>query len=266
MITPIQIMGIVNVTPDSFYDGGRYADRDAAVAHALALRDEGAHIVDVGGESTRPGAAPLSAQQEMDRVCPVIEALAGHIGIPLSIDTTKAAVAGAALRAGASIVNDVSGGTFDPAILDVAAHHGASVVLMHIKGTPSTMQRDPRYNDLMGEIEGFLDAAIERALSAGIPRDRVIIDPGIGFGKSLEDNYRIIAGLSRLRRPGCRLLVGLSRKSLIGGVVGQGDDRLPATIALNTAAVLHGADIIRVHDVREHRLALAGVEMLRKVS
>lgn len=266
MITPIKIMGILNVTPDSFYDGGRHADRDAAVAHALSMADDGAAIIDVGGESTRPGAASVSTDVEMARVIPVIESLAERLAIPLSIDTTKAVVAGAALRAGATIINDVSAGTFDPAILDVAANYGATVVLMHINGAPPTMQRDPRYDDLLGDIEGFLTAAVERALGAGIARDRIILDPGIGFGKTLEDNYRIIANLPRFKRLGFPLLVGLSRKSLIGNVVGEGADRLPATIALNAAAVLGGADIIRVHDVREHRLALAGIEMLRKVS
>ncbi|MBP7736250.1 MAG: dihydropteroate synthase [Spirochaetes bacterium] len=262
----VRIMGILNVTPDSFYDGGRYADPDRAAERAYCMRDEGADIIDIGGESTRPGAKPVPAGEEIDRICPVIERIAGDIGVPLSVDTNKAAVARAALAAGASIVNDISGLTFDGAMAGVVAERGAAVVLMHIQGTPETMQRDPRYADLVSEICAFLAAAAERALASGIGREKIIVDPGIGFGKTLEDNYRIIKNLHEFRKLGFPVLVGLSRKSLIGKLYGGDADRLPATIALNAASVLNGADIIRVHDVKEHRLALEAMEMLKRIS
>lgn len=261
-----RIMGILNVTPDSFYDGGKYAGKERAVERAYRIRDEGADIIDVGGESSRPGSRPVPAGEEMDRVCPVIEAIARDIGIPISVDTTKSDVARAALAAGASMVNDISGLAFDEGIAAAAAERGAGLVLMHMRGTPETMQEDPRYDDLIGEIRGFLAGAVRRAVEAGVDRSGIIVDPGIGFGKTLEDNYRIIANLREFRALGFPVMVGLSRKSLIGRLYGGEEDRLPATLALNTAAVLNGADIIRVHDVREHRLALAGLEMLKRVS
>ena len=261
-----RIMGILNVTPDSFYDGGRYADPARAVERAYRMRDEGADIIDIGGESTRPGALPVSAAEEIDRVCPVIEAVAKDIGVPLSVDTSKAGVARAALSAGASIVNDISGLSFDEGIAGVAASHGAGLVVMHIQGMPETMQKDPRYGDLVSEICGFLAAAAKKAVDAGIAREKIIVDPGIGFGKTLEDNYIILQNIREFGRLGFPVLVGLSRKSLIGKLYDREEDRLPATIALNAAALLGGADIIRVHDVREHRLALAGLEMLARVN
>lgn len=262
----VRIMGILNVTPDSFYDGGRYQDADRAIDRAYRMRDDGADIIDVGGESTRPGAAPVSAAEEIDRVCPVIESIAKDIGIPLSIDTSKSAVAAAALAAGATIVNDISGLTFDRAIADVAARHNAAMVLMHIQGTPETMQKNPQYQDLTGEICLFLDRAAGLALASGVKKEKIIVDPGIGFGKTLEDNYHIIKNLHEFKKLGYPVLVGLSRKSLIAKLYESGEDRLPATIALNMASVLNGADIIRVHDVKEHRLALAGIEMLMRTS
>lgn len=261
-----KIMGICNVTPDSFFDGGRYLDKNCAVEHAVRLRDEGADIIDVGGESSRPGARPVSAAEEIDRVCPVIEALAGRIGVPISVDTYKAEVAAAALRAGATIVNDISGLALDPHMAETVASFGAGLVIMHMKGTPATMQIDPRYEDLIGEIYRFLETAAQKAVAAGVEPSRIIVDPGIGFGKTMEDNYRIINRIGEFKKLGYPVMVGLSRKSLIRRLYERDEDRLPATIALNTAAVLNGADIIRVHDVREHRLALAGIDMLRKVS
>lgn len=261
-----RIMGILNVTPDSFYDGGRYFDRSRAVDRAYAMAAEGADIIDIGGESTRPGAEPVSAEAQIDRVCPVIEAVAKDIGIPLSVDTTSAAVARAALGCGASIVNDISGCTFDEGVLDAVAAAGASLVIMHIQGTPAMMQAAPRYDDLMEEIVRFLVSRRDRALEKGIGREKIILDPGIGFGKTMEDNYRILNNLHELCRLGHPVLVGLSRKSMIGKLYQGDQERLPATIALNTVAVLAGASIIRVHDVREHALALAGLSMLRKVS
>jgi dihydropteroate synthase len=261
-----RIMGILNVTPDSFHDGGKYFDKNIAVERAYRIRDDGADIIDIGGESTRPGSLPVPAGEEIDRVCPVIEIIAKDIGIPISVDTTKSEVARAALGAGASIINDISGLTFDRTTADAAAEYGAGMVLMHIKGRPETMQNDPRYGDLIGEICGFLDEAVRKAVAAGVDLSKIIVDPGIGFGKTLEDNYRIIRNLREFKKLGLPVLVGLSRKSLIGKLYKGSEDRLPATIALNTVSILNGADIIRVHDVKEHRLALAGLEMLKKVS
>jgi dihydropteroate synthase len=259
-------MGILNVTPDSFHDGGRYYEKNLAVEQAYRIRDDGADIIDIGGESTRPGSLPVPAGVEIDRVCPVIELIAKDIGIPISVDTTKSEVAHAALEAGASIVNDISGLTFDVGTAGAAARYGAGMVLMHIKERPETMQNDPRYGDLVGEIYGFLKEAVRKAVAAGVDRGKIIVDPGIGFGKTLEDNYRIIWNLREFKKLGLPVLIGLSRKSLIGKLYNGSEDRLPATIALNTASILNGADIIRVHDVKEHRLALAGLEMLKRVS
>ncbi|MBN2159665.1 MAG: dihydropteroate synthase [Spirochaetes bacterium] len=259
-------MGILNVTPDSFYDGGAYFDRGRAIERAYNIRDEGADIVDIGGESTRPGALPVPPTEQIDRVCPVIEAVAEDIGIPISVDTNRAEVARAALAAGASIVNDISGLSFDEEMAGMAATHGAGMVLMHIQGRPETMQDRPRYEDLIGEICVFLREAARKAEERGVDPKKIIVDPGIGFGKTLEDNYRIIRNLGEFRKLGYPVLVGLSRKSLIGKLYEREEDRLPATIALNTASVLNGADIIRVHDVREHRLALDSLEMLKRVS
>jgi len=261
-----QIMGILNVTPDSFHDGGKYYDRNLAVERAYQLRDDGADIIDVGGESTRPGSHPVPAGEEIERVCPVIEAIAKDIGIPVSVDTTKSEVARAALKAGASIVNDISGLTFDAGTADAAAESGAGMVLMHIQGRPETMQVNPRYGDLIGEIRGFLEEAVRKAVAAGVERGKIIVDPGIGFGKTFEDNYRIIRNLREFKKIGLPVLIGLSHKSLIRKLYAEEEDRLPATIALNAASILNGADIIRVHDVKEHRLALAGLEMLKRVS
>ena len=266
MLKRIRIMGILNVTPDSFHDGGRYFSVERAIDRAFCMKNEGADIIDIGGESTRPGSRPVTASEQIDRICPVIESISGSIGIPLSVDTTSSEVAGAACRSGASIINDISGATFDPAILDVAARNSSYIVLMHIKGTPEIMQVNPQYRDLLPDIRDFLSGAVTRADRAGIARDRIILDPGIGFGKNLEDNYRIINHLKYFSEMGYPLLVGLSRKSLIGGLYSGDADRLPATIALNMIAVRNGADIIRVHDVREHRLALDSIEMLDKVS
>jgi dihydropteroate synthase len=261
-----KIMGILNVTPDSFYDGGRYFDGGRAIERALRIRDEGADMIDIGGESSRPGSKPITADEEIGRVCPVIETIAGDIGIPISVDTFKPEVARAALAAGATIVNVIGGFSLDEETARVAAAHGAGAVLMHMRGRPQTMQDDPRYADLIGEIREFLEDAADRAVRAGIEPARIIVDPGIGFGKTLEDNYRIINNLREFKRLGFPVLVGLSRKSLIGKLYDRESDRLPATIALNAASILNGADIIRVHDVKEHRLALAGLEMLHRVS
>lgn len=241
------VMGILNVTPDSFSDGGKWVDVDRAVARGLEMRAQGADIVDVGGESTRPGAPPVGADEEMRRVLPVIERLGGRI----SIDTSKAVVAEAALRAGARIVNDVTA-LRDPRMARVVARAGAAVILMHMKGSPRTMQKNPRYRDVVRDISDFLRRRLRRALSAGIPRDRILVDPGIGFGKRPEHNLEILRRLSEFRRLGCPIAIGTSRKSFIGQVLGRDvHERLAGTAATVAAAVLRGADLVRVHDVKE---------------
>ena len=254
------VMGVVNVTPDSFSDGGRHLERDIAVRHALDLAAAGANLVDVGGESTRPGAGEISVQVELDRVLPVIEALRAASDVPLSIDTRKAEVARAALRAGAVLVNDVSGLGHDPALAGVVAEAGAALALMHIQGTPETMQVDPRYDDVVAEVIDFLSGRIDRAVAGGVARERIWVDPGIGFGKTAGHNLFLLRHLGELRVLGAPVLVGTSRKRFIGALAGgrPPEQRLPGTLASVAAvAVLHGADVVRVHDVGEAKDALA---------
>lgn len=243
------LMGIVNVTPDSFYDGGRYALAEAAVAHALELVEQGADILDIGAESTRPGAHPVQEQDEIDRVIPVVADLARRVTVPISVDTTKSGVACRALDAGASIINDVSALRFDAGMAPVIARSGAAVVLMHMQGTPQTMQQAPRYRDVVAEIADFFAERIGAALQAGIDKSQIILDPGIGFGKLLVHNLEIVDRLSSfamLHRP---LLVGLSRKGFIGQIVDRPvDDRQWGTAAAVALAVDRGAHILRVHD------------------
>ena len=259
------IMGIVNATPDSFYDGGAHCDADSAFDHAMKLLDEGADILDIGGESSRPGAEAVGEELELERVCPVVERIrAARPDAVLSVDTYKPRVADEALSLGAAMINDIRG-LSDPRMASVCAAHDAWAVIMHMKGAPQTMQRDTAYESLIDDIESFLLDAASRALTAGVRPTRIILDPGIGFGKSLEQNYRIIQNIPRFRGTGYPVLVGLSRKSLIGGVLPEGEDRLPATIALDAVCAASGADIVRVHDVRAHVLALRAVDMLRKV-
>lgn len=259
------IMGIINVTPDSFYDGGRNFNKDTAIKRIFELCEQGADIIDIGGESTRPGADELSLEEELDRVCPVIEAVAKNTDKPISIDTYKSQVAEEALKLGATIVNDISGLNFDEKMASVASRYNPYLILMHIKGTPKNMQTDPNYDDLLGEIRNYLEDSSRKALDSGIDRKKIIIDPGIGFGKTLEDNYRIINNISFFKQLGFPLLIGLSRKSLIGKLYEKDNDRLFGTIALNSISALYGADIIRVHDVKEHYLALKTVEMLKGI-
>ena len=248
------LMGIINVTPDSFADGGRYLEPARAVEHGLRLAGEGADILDIGGESTRPGAAPVSVGEELRRVLPVIEWLKAQCPLPLSIDTTKAAVAAEALKAGASIVNDVSGLQADPAMAETTAEQGAALVVMHRQGTPEVMQADPHYNDLPEEVLAGLSKGLARARAAGIPNERIAVDPGIGFGKTLEHNLWILRHLEFLQALGNPILVGASRKSFIGTYAGRPvDDRLPGTLAAHSAAWRKGARIFRVHDVAAHR-------------
>ena len=248
-------MGILNVTPDSFYDGGRHAGAAAAIAHAIRLAEEGADILDIGGESTRPGAAPVSPDAEFARVAPVLEALR-DCGKPLSIDTRRAEVMRQALALGADMINDVSGFGTDESIAALAGH-AAAVCVMHMKGEPSTMQNAPVYRDVVSEVRQFLYGRIRKLTDAGVARDRIVLDPGIGFGKTQPQNVELIRQLRRiagLRQP---VLVGVSRKSLIGHLTGRtADDRLAGSIAGALAAVSRGAMIVRVHDVAQTRDAL----------
>jgi dihydropteroate synthase len=244
------VMGIVNVTPDSFADGGRYLDPAAAVAHGLELAAEGADLLDVGGESTRPGAADVEEAVELERVLPVVEGVASATDVPVSIDTRKAAVAAAALAAGATMVNDISAGRDDPDLLGVAAEAGAAVVLMHMQGTPATMQDDPRYGDVLAEVEAFLQERCVAAEAAGVAREALVVDPGIGFGKRDEHNYALLGGLARLTRLGHPVLVGTSRKGFIGRALDLPvGERLEGSAAAVVWAVERGARIVRVHDV-----------------
>jgi dihydropteroate synthase len=245
------IMGVLNVTPDSFSDGGLYLDTDKAVERALEIEEEGADIIDIGGESTRPGALPISPEEELSRVIPVIERLSSRLKIPISIDTYKAQVAREAIEAGASIINDISGLRFDPEMASVAAQYDVPLIIMHIKGTPRDMQINPVYQDIIGEIFEFLHDGISIALKAGVYEDKIIIDPGIGFGKTFEHNLEIINRLDEFRSLGRPILFGPSRKSFIGKILDlPADDRLEGTAAAVAIGIIKGADIVRVHDVR----------------
>jgi dihydropteroate synthase len=252
------IMGILNVTPDSFSDGGKFFDADVAVSHAEKMAADGADIIDIGGESTRPFSDSVSTDEELRRVIPIIEKIAPCIPTPISIDTTKSIVAQHALDAGATIINDISALRMDPEIAHIAAKNDAQLILMHMKGTPKNMQVSPTYTDLFGEIISFLDKAVTSALAKGVARSRIIIDPGIGFGKTIQHNLMILKGLERLKALGLQVLIGLSRKAFIRKIVKPHnmkdiDPLLPVvetgTQAAIAAAVMNGADIVRVHDV-----------------
>ena len=248
------LMGVINVTPDSFSDGGLCFDAGSAIERALALEEEGADLIDLGGESTRPGARPVDEEEELKRVIPVIRGLADQLSVPLSIDTYKAAVARASLDAGAHIVNDISAARFDAEILAVAAAHDAPMVLMHTRGRPETMQTGVSYTDHLSEICSYLADSIRRAEEAGVRRGKIIIDPGIGFGKRTEHNLSIVRDLSRFAALDRPILVGPSRKSFIGDVLGVGvHERLFGTAAAVAASIMAGAHVIRVHDVTEMR-------------
>jgi dihydropteroate synthase len=244
------VMGILNVTPDSFSDGGRYLDFEQAIEHGQKLAEDGADFIDIGGESTRPGSDSVSKEEEIRRVIPVIEALANKITVPISIDTCKSEVAEAALRAGAVIVNDISALTFDAKIVSVAAKYHASVVLMHIQGTPKNMQMNPIYENVTGEVKQFLREQVKSAIQAGITQ--TMIDPGIGFGKKFEHNIQLLKELKSFTSLGYPLLVGVSRKSFLGAILNlPPSERMEGTAAAVTASILNGANIIRVHDVKE---------------
>lgn len=257
------LMGVLNITPDSFSDGGRYLDRESAVRRLDELQEEGADVIDIGGESTRPGSEPVSSEEELGRVLPVIEAAAERVDVAISIDTTKAMVAQAALSAGAEIVNDISGLRFDSRLAGVAAESGAGLVLMHIRGRPRTMQQEIHYDDLLGEVAGELRESVRRATSAGCRNEQLVVDPGIGFGKTAEQNLTLIGQLDRIVQLGYPVLVGPSRKSFIGKTLGLGvDERLEATLAACVMALLRGARVFRVHDVRAARRALDMAEAI----
>lgn len=248
-------MGIVNVTPDSFSDGGDFLAPEAALAHGRELVEQGAEILDVGGESTRPGAAEVGVEEELERVLPVIEGLAGA-GVPISIDTSKAAVAERALEAGAEIVNDVTA-LGDPRMAEVCSRAGSGLILMHMKGTPRTMQRDPSYDDLIGEVSDFLATRLRAALDAGVREEGIWLDPGIGFGKTTEHNLELIDRLGELRDLGRPLVLGASRKSFLGGISGRdAKDRLGGSLAAGVVGLMRGADVLRVHDVHASRQAI----------
>ncbi len=258
------IMGVLNVTPDSFSDGGLHLDPAMAIARALQMDSEGADLIDIGGESTRPGSAPVSAEDELARVLPVIEGLKGRLQAPLSIDTRRAAVAEAAIRAGAAIINDVTALRFDPSMARVAQRHKVPVILMHMRGEPATMQRLPFAARVLADVASGLRSAARRALRAGIGSRRIILDPGVGFGKSYSQNFELLAGLPALARIGFPLLVGTSRKSFLGHALGGAppQERIWGTAATLTAAILGGAHIVRVHDVKEMKAVSRVADLL----
>ncbi|MDB6108925.1 MAG: Dihydropteroate synthase [Pedosphaera sp.] len=259
---PSLVMGVVNVTPDSFSDGGRFFDHQAAIAHALELVRQGADLIDVGGESTRPKAEPVSEAEELRRVIPVIEALASQIRQPISIDTLKPAVARAALAAGASIVNDVGANRADDAMWRLAAETGAGYVLMHMQGTPQTMQTNPVYGDVVREIGEFFTERLAKLAAAGVAREQVMLDVGIGFGKTLEHNLQLLAGLRSFTSLGRPLLLGVSRKSFVSKLLGAAGERLPATLACTVLAVEAGVQMFHTHDVGETVQALRMAEAI----
>ena len=244
-------MGVVNITPDSFSDGGRFSGPEQAVEHARAMAAAGADIIDVGGESTRPGAEPLAEDEELRRILPVIERIAADLPVPVSVDTYKASVARRALAAGASIVNDISGLRFSPDMARIAADHGANLVVMHIKGTPRDMQANPVYGDVVAEIMDYLEESASLALKAGVTRDRILVDPGIGFGKTLEHNLEILGRLDEFKALGYPMVLGTSRKRFIGTVLNipEPRDRVEGTAATVALAIQRGVHVVRVHDV-----------------
>lgn len=261
------VMGVVNCTPDSFYSGSRYPRAEEAVAAGARMAEEGADILDIGGESSRPGARPISAQEELERVMPVLTGLLATTDLPLSVDTYKSEVAEQALAAGAHMLNDISALRFDASMAEVAAKFEVPVVLMHIKGTPTNMQENPHYADLLGELFHYFEERIEFALHKGIKKENLVIDPGLGFGKRLGDNYEILRRLKELTVFGCPILVGPSRKSFISRVLELSpEDALEGTIAAVTVAILNGANIVRVHDVKAIRRAVQVVDCIANSS
>jgi dihydropteroate synthase len=265
MICHTVVMAIVNITPDSFYDGGRRFETGRAVDDAIEMVDFGAEILDIGGESTRPGAQPVSLDEELRRVLPVIRELRKRCSVPISIDTYKGAVARAALDEGADIINDISALRFDPVMAALVAHEGVPLILMHMQGVPRTMQREPQYEDVVREVRDFLAERVRAAKQAGIAQEQIIIDPGIGFGKTLAHNLALLKNLQSLNSLGQPLLIGVSRKAFIGKILNAAgpEERLEGSLAAAVAAVLSGANILRVHDVSETVRALRVIDAIR---
>jgi dihydropteroate synthase len=261
------VMGVLNITPDSFSDGGQFYSVDAAVARTEALVTAGADIIDIGGQSTKPGAEQISLDEELNRVIPVLKAIRNITDAVISIDTTRAEVAKAAINAGGDIINDISGGTYEPEIFQVASKTNVPIILMHIRGTPATMQQLTNYDDVVEEIISFLSKQIEIAIKAGVKRNKIIIDPGIGFAKNYEQNLEIFHRLKELCQLNCPILVGPSRKSFIGRILNQPDPkgRLMGTAAACSIAISQGADIVRVHDVKEIRDVVKVTDVLSRV-
>ncbi|SVA88425.1 uncharacterized protein METZ01_LOCUS141279, partial [marine metagenome] len=260
---PMVVMGVVNTTPDSFSDGGHFLDTDMATEHGLRLADEGAEIIDIGGESTRPGSEPVSATEELRRVVPVIERLAKRCGVVISIDTQKPAVARAALDAGASIVNDIAANRESPEMWQVVAEAKAGYICMHMQGTPQTMQAEPHYDDVLREVGDFFSERLAKLAEQGVSGEQVALDPGIGFGKELKHNIKLLSGIHELIMSGRPLLIGASRKSFIGKLLGTpSNERLPASLACAACAAAKGAHVVRVHDVAETVQAVRMTEAL----
>jgi dihydropteroate synthase len=260
-----RVMGILNLTPDSFYDGGRYNRRDAALARAEALAEEGADLLDLGAASTRPGAALPTEAEELARLLPVLDLVRRAVELPLTVDTFRPGVARAAADRGADGLNDVTGLRESPALAQIAAEHELAIILMHMRGTPTTMQQDTHYDDLVGEVRDYLAGAVDRARKAGVPADRIVVDPGIGFGKSAAGNLVLLRRLGDFAALGYPVLVGASRKSFIGKLLGGLDpeERLEGSLAAAVAAVLAGADLLRVHDVRATGRAVKLAALIR---
>ncbi len=258
------VMGIVNVTPDSFSDGGRFFEPQAAIDHALQLAADGADLIDIGGESTRPRSQPVSEEEELRRVLPVVEAVCRHVRVPVSIDTSKSTVARAAIEAGAEIVNDVTALSADPRMIDMVRETGVGICAMHMQGTPRTMQDNPTYDNVVSEVFDFLRGVRDRLEAAGINRERICLDPGIGFGKTHDHNLALLANCWRLHELGCPILVGPSRKDFLGHLVkDQEADRTAATIGVACALAAQGVQIVRVHDVAAVRQALQLFDVVR---
>lgn len=260
------IMGILNITDDSFYDGGQYSDMDAALKHCESMINNGATIIDVGGESTRPGAMAIAVDEEIEKVVPIVTAIKKNFDIVVSVDTYKAKVAESALVAGADIINDISGLNFDSEMVSVVAKYQIPVVIMHIQGTPHDMQKKPYYDDVILELIEYFDERVDFAVKSGILRENIIIDPGIGFGKRLEDNLQILKNIQSFKKYGLPILIGVSRKSIIGAILNnQVDDRLYGTLGANILAITKGANVLRVHDVKAHFDVLQVVKSIQFV-
>jgi len=261
----VLIQGILNITPDSFSDGGLYLNPKKAFNKAIKLLDDGCDIIDIGGESSRPGSTPISIQEEIDRIIPVVEKIKNEVECLISIDTYKADVASEAIKYGANIINDITGLTYDPDMIDLVVKNNTPVILMHMQGNPKSMQKNPSYDNVIDEISTFFKKQIEKLNIKGFPLDKIILDPGIGFGKTLQHNLNILKNIDIICNLGCHTLIGTSRKSFIGDILNcPPEKRLEGTISSNLYAVIHGVKIIRVHDVLEIRKALTILEKILK--